>query len=122
MRYDVRLKQTAVSHAAIHFSADSRQAGKYIPIEGPHMQAGTVDQTIDTPVQIAAATQPVLEGIETVLPSCNGSIVATAMLEEKESPGRFDDSSHFLQGHDGIRNRAEGEGTDDTVECRIVVW
>ena len=81
--------------AAIHLSADSRDAGKAIPIDCFQPQGCLSHQVIDAAVEIAAAGQAVLQRVETILPASGGGVVATAMLKEQEVAIRFQNPPDF---------------------------
>ena len=70
--------------AAIHFPADSRDAGKAITIKLFQPQACVQYQSIDAAIEIAAASQEVLQRVESILPPGGEGIVAAAMLQEQE--------------------------------------
>ena len=70
--------------AAIHFPADSRDAGKAMTIKPFHPPACVQYQSIDAAIEIAAAGQEVLQRVESILPPGDEGIVAAAMLQEQE--------------------------------------
>ena len=83
----------AQGRSSIHFSADSWYAGEDISIYIVQLQTGFTYQLIDASIQIAAAAEPVLEGIESILPRGDRGVVAAAMLKEEKAALRFQDPS-----------------------------
>ena len=70
--------------AAIHFPADSRNAGETITIKLFQPETCVQYQAIDAAIEIAAASQDMLQRVEPILPSGDEGIVAAAMLQEQE--------------------------------------
>ena len=70
--------------AAIHFPADSRNAGETITIKLFQPETCVEYQSIDAAIEIAAAGQDVLQRVESILPPGDEGIVAAAMLQEQE--------------------------------------
>ncbi len=70
--------------AAIHFPADSRNAGETITIKLFQSETCVEYQSINAAIEIAAAGQAVLQRVESILPPGDEGIVAAAMLQEQE--------------------------------------
>ena len=85
------------------------------------LQTGLGDQPVDWPVQMTAAADDVLNGIQPVLPGGDGPIIAPSMFEKEQRAFRFEDARDFPQGLYRVRNRTERPGADDPIELPIRV-
>jgi hypothetical protein len=90
------------------------------PVEFCDAEAGLRDEVIDTPIQIAAASDYPLDRSESILPGGDLLILASPMVQKEEPPGRFEHAADFQEGFDRIGNGAERPGADDVVERSIV--
>ena len=107
--------------AAIHFPTDSRDAGEAITIKLFQPQACVQYQSIDAAIEIAAASQEVLQRVESILPPGGEGIVAAAVLQEQKVAIRLQYPANIAKRLPRIRNGAEGEGADCVVEAGIVI-
>lgn len=82
-------------------------------------QTGLGDEPVDWPVQVTAAADNILKGIQPILPGGDGSIVASAMFEKQQGAFRLEDACDLPQSLYRVRNRTECPGADDPIELPI---
>ena len=82
-------------------------------------QTGLGDQPVDWPVQVTAAADNILNGIQPILPGGDGLIVAPSMFEKQQRAFRLEDACDLPQGLYRVRNRTECPGADDPIELPI---
>ena len=105
----------------VHLAPNSGHALHLKSIDLEDLQAGLGDEPIDLSVQIAAATDNVLNGIQPVLPGCDLRVFAAPMFQKEKATIRLEDSADFLERCHRIGNGAEGPGAHDKIEGPVVI-
>jgi len=85
-------------------------------IEVAYPESAILQQAGDLPIQLASATEPAPDRVETILPAADISIRGnTVFTEDQSSPGS-QDTIHLLQGSARIRDAAQGVGDQDSID------
>jgi len=77
------------------------------------------DESVDPAIQVTAAPEDVLDGIEPVLPGCDALVLASPMFQKDESPVGLEQPSNLRQSPKRIRDAAKRPGADHPVEPPI---
>ena len=92
----MKLRQPG-GRTAIHFSTYSRHTLHSKSIELSDGQSGLSDQIVNPAIQIAAAADDVLNGIESVLPAGNLLVVAPTMFQKEKPAFRSQNTPYFCK-------------------------
>ena len=82
-------------------------------------EAGALHQGNGVPGEVAAISQPTLQGLEPALPCLHTRIGGKAMFEEVEPAPGTKHTPHLGKRGVGIGNRAQGEGAQSVVTAVI---
>src|SRR5207249_9310331 len=73
----------------VHLRHDPGITPEDVALEAPDLETGLANERVDPAVDVAAARNPSLEGVEEVLAAGNALVVAASVLEEHVRPLGF---------------------------------
>src|SRR3990172_7340710 len=83
-------------------------------------KAGTLDQFADCAVQMTPAADALPDWCQAILPSAHTSVWRTTMLNKKQTPAGFQNTTHLSKRALHVRDAAQRPRRDDRVDASVV--
>src|SRR6516225_6915593 len=84
--------------------------------DGINLKPGSTDQIVHLAIEVTAPTDPLPIRRQTMLPASNPNFRRQTMLDEKQSPARFENPPGLGERRDRIRDRAQGPSHHDRIK------
>src|SRR5215211_6653899 len=89
-------------------------------LQAGHIERGATDERVDPPVEVTAAEQLALQGVEPLLPAGHAGVGRSTVLDEVERAAGAQDPSHFDQGALDVGDGAQGPGGEHVVDAGVL--
>ena len=90
--------------------------------DGIDLEPRSADQVVHLAIEVTASADPFPARRQSMLPTGYSAFLRQPVLDEKQSPARFENPPHLDERRDWIRDRAQGPGYHDRIEDRDAEW